>query len=223
MFIIGVNLSLRIFSVNRDGSYNEVPPVKESLLHRGEAFIIVDRREKNIYIYRKTGISSSLAYSAGRAATNLNTRKGSKYKLINIENEDKDRILSVVLDKLEEVSEEENFIEFDQIASEVKPRTNYVFGEKIRRNINGEEENFVEKPITKTYEIKKSEMSERTTAFIKEETTGVYDLEGVVKALAGKLLFEIEIENTKTMKKPPKHELRAELIKRIDNLLDSIY
>ena len=49
----------RIFSVQKDGSYHEVPPVKESLVHEGDAFLIISRKDKEIYIYRKTGISRS--------------------------------------------------------------------------------------------------------------------------------------------------------------------
>ena len=86
-------MGLRVFSVRRDGSYNEVPAKRESFYEDNGAYLIVDRVEKRIYIYRKDGIPSSLAYWAGRAATNLKIRKGSKYQIINIELEERDRIL----------------------------------------------------------------------------------------------------------------------------------
>ena len=50
-----------------------------------------------------------------------------------------------------------------------------------------------------------------------------YDVEEIVKTLASKILFDTNIETAKSMEKPPRHQLRSELIKKIDVLLDSIY
>jgi len=219
-------MGLRIFSVNRDGSYHEVPPVKESLLHRGDAFIIVDRTDKKIYIYRKSGIPSSLSYSAGRAATNLNTRKGSRYKVINIEQEEREPLLTEILNKLEN-QETQAPTEVFSATSQLQPRTvqgSYVYGEKIRQiakfdRVELPKEKKVEYPAAEiTIQKEKKELEEKEYRFLK-----TYDIEGIVKALVGKMLFEISIENVKVLKKPPRNQLRKELIKQIDILLDSIY
>ena len=124
-------MGLRVFSVRRDGSYNEVPAKRESFYEDNGAYLIVDRVEKRIYIYRKDGIPSSLAYWAGRAATNLKIRKGSKYQIINIELEERDRILPNLIRKLEEIASEKASIS-------TKPDLGgkaYVYGEKTAHQI----------------------------------------------------------------------------------------
>ncbi|MCG3220310.1 MAG: hypothetical protein H7641_02925 [Candidatus Heimdallarchaeota archaeon] len=207
----------RIFSVQKDGSYHEVPPVKESLVYEGDAFLIIDRRGKKIYIYRKTGISSALSYSAGRAATNLKTIRGSKYRVINIEQEDKDRILTYILDKME--SHPTSEIRAEPF-SEKQP-TSFVYGEKTRPII--QEDLGSSEPLTISFEE-----SEAVIRDVVKDRTQIgelknYDVEEIVKTLASKILFDTNIETAKSMEKPPRHHLRSELIKKIDVLLDSIY
>ena len=207
----------RIFSVQKDGSYHEVPPVKESLVHEGDAFLIISRKDKKIYIYRKTGISSALSYSAGRAATNLNTRKGSKYKVINIEQEDKDRILTYILDKMESSPTTE--FRLEPISE--KPATSFVYGEKTRPIV--QESISTSEPLTLSFQ--ETETVIREVVQEKVDTVGLrnYNVEEIVKTLASKILFDTSIESARNMEKPPKHQLRTELIKKIDVLLDSIY
>ena len=79
---------LRVFKVRKDGTYNEIEATREALQKEHGSFLMVDRKNKKIYVYKKLGISKSLAYAAARAATNLNTRRGSKYKVVNIEQEE---------------------------------------------------------------------------------------------------------------------------------------
>ena len=207
---------LRIFSVQKDGSYHEVPPIKESFLHEGDAFLIIDRIDKKIFIFRKTGISSSLAYSAGRAATNLRTKKGSKYQVINIEPEDKDQLLSYIINKLEEKSQDIKTVSETPIQ-----QPSYIYGEKTR-TLTQPIVNAMSKDIFETIEIpKETEVThDRLSSY---ETESVYDVEEVVKTLANKILFDTSVQSVKEMEKPPRHKLKAELIKKIDSLLDKIY
>ena len=72
-------MAIRVFKVGKDGTYDEIEATREALQKEHGSFLMVDRRNKKIFIYKKLGISKSLAYAAARAATNLNTRKGSKY------------------------------------------------------------------------------------------------------------------------------------------------
>ncbi len=169
-------MGLRIFSVKKDGSYHEVPAVRESFNMDDGAFLVIDRLDKKIYIYRKTGISSALAYSAGRAATNFKTRKGSKYKIVNIEAEDKDRMLTEIIDKLETHTQ----------TTEVKPSlekkvaasNSYVYGEKIVP-VQQMEESI---PSPETMKIKK-EIQKEEIASSSEilERIKLYDVEEIVK------------------------------------------
>ncbi len=207
----------RIFSVQKDGSYHEVPPVKESLVHEGDAFLIIDRKGKRIYIYRKTGISSALSYSAGRAATNLKTIRGSKYQVVNIEQEDKDRILTYILDRME--SQPSSEISIESFAE--KPTTSFVYGEKTRPIV----QESVSSPEPSTLSFEESETIIRDIVKDKIQTDELksYNVEEIVKTLASKILFDTSIETAKNMEKPPRHQLRSELIKKIDVLLDSIY
>jgi hypothetical protein len=211
----------RIFSVQKDGSYHEVPPVKESLVHEGDAFLIIDRRGKKIFIYRKTGISSALSYSAGRAATNLKTIRGSKYQVVNIEQEDKDRILTYILDKMDSQSKPDISIE-SKIEPPIETQSaSFVYGEKTRPII--QEDFSSAEPLTLSFEE-----SETVIREVVQERTQIgelknYDVEEIVKTLATKILFDTNIETAKSMDKPPRHQLRSELIKKIDVLLDSIY
>ncbi len=207
---------LRIFSVQKDGSYHEVPPIKESFLHEGDAFLIIDRKDRKIFIFRKTGISSSLAYSAGRAATNLRTKKGSKYQVINIEPEDKDRLLSYIINKLEEKPTD------IKIMSEVPTqKSSYIYGEKTR-SLTQPIANAMSKDIVETIEIPKetkTDYNSRSTYDVESH----YDVEEIVKTLANKILFDTSVQSAKDMEKPPRHQLKSELIKKIDSLLDKIY
>ena len=119
-------MRLRVFSVKSDGSYSEVPAKSESFFQGSGAYLLVDRETKKIYIYRKDGISSSLSYWAARAATNLKIQKGSNYQVINIEQEERDRILSELIKNLEDVtySEEKITLKTDLGLGA------YVYGEK---------------------------------------------------------------------------------------------
>ena len=215
---------LRIFSVQKDGSYHEVPPIKESFLHEGDAFLIIDRKEKKIFIFRKTGISSSLSYSAGRAATNLRTKKGSKYQVVNIEPEDKDRLLSYIINKLEgEPSDVRRISEVHSQTSEVTARkSSYIYGEKTRSSTQPIV-NAMSKDAFKSIEIPKKTEVEHDIFSAYDVEKSTYDVEEVVKILANKILFDTSVQNVKDMEKPPRHKLKAELIKKIESLLDKIY
>lgn len=204
-----------MFSVKRDGSYHEVPAIRESFGQSDGAFLLIDRIEKKIYIYRKAGISSALSYSAARAATNLNTRKGSRYKIINIEPEDKDRMLTEIIDK----------IDADPVQTTTAVQTpvlssHYVYGEKTIPIQPGESRVYVTEVSTIPEKI---QTRERISAKDVIDSIRAYDVEEIVKTLASKMLFETNVESIKSMKKPPRHQLRSELIKKIDTLLDSIY
>ena len=205
-----------MFSVKRDGSYHEVPAIRESFRQNDGAFLLIDRIEKKIYIYRKAGISSALSYSAARAATNLNTRKGSRYKIINIEPEDRDRMLTEIIDKIDEGTtiEPTTTVQTSALSS------NYVFGEKTIP-IQPEESSVYSTKVSTIPE--KIQTKERISAKDVIESIRAYDVEEIVKTLASKMLFETNVESIKSMKKPPRHQLRSELIKKIDTLLDSIY
>ncbi|MCE7740522.1 MAG: hypothetical protein KAU62_17415 [Candidatus Heimdallarchaeota archaeon] len=208
-------MGLRVFSVKRDGSYSEVPARKESFFEDNGAYLIIDRVERRIYVYRKDGIPSSLAYWAGRAATNLNTRKGSKYKVINIEQEERDRILPELIEKLEEAAYSEPFTTTKTDLG----GSAYVYGEKIVP---------ATQTISKTtseikYEKGLPETKPKQESNQMMRGSETYDFEEVAKTLASKILFDSNIEHMKKVEKPPRNKLRKELIKKIDGLLDKMY
>ena len=210
-------MGLRIFSVNKDGSFFEVPSEKESFRRGDGAYLIIDRKEKKIFIYRKMGISSALAYSAARAATNLNTQRGSRYKVINIEEEEKDRILPLLYQKLDA-----------SIPSEIKESKEF---ETVSRNIVYGEKTI---PVFETQSYSpsiKSTKQERDIHLVRkkfqvekqEESYKTQNIDELVKTLANQILFETKLDKAKKMKKPARHILKAEMVKKIDSLLDSIY
>jgi len=210
-------MGLRIFSVNKDGSFFEVPSEKESFLRGDGAYLIVDRKEKKIFIYRKMGISSALAYSAARAATNLNTQKGSRYKIINIEEEEKDRILPSLYQKLD-VSFPSKIKESKELE---RVSRNIFYGEKTvpvfetqsySSSVQTTKQERKIKPLRKILQVEKGEDSYKTQ-----------NIDELVKTLANQILFETKLDKAKKMKKPARHILKAEMVKRIDSLLDSIY
>ncbi len=210
-------MGLRIFSVNKDGSFFEVPSEKDSFLRGDGAYLIVDRKEKKIFIYRKMGISSVLAYSAARAATNLNTQKGSRYRVINIEEEEKDRILPSLYKKLD-VS----------ISSEIKENKeserisrNIVYGEKTIPVF--ETQNYSPSVQTTKQERKIQPIRKILHVEKEEESYKTQNIDELVKTLANQILFETKLDKAKKMKKPARHILKAEMVKKIDSLLDSIY
>lgn len=199
-------MGLRVFSVRKDGSYNEVPAKRESFYEDNGAYLIVDRGERRIYIYRKDGIPSSLAYWAGRAATNLKIRKGSKYQIINIELEERDRILPDLISKLEEIASSETSIS-------TKPDLGgkaYVYGEKTVPALQGLKQT--------TYETKTKQKVHQMVQYLKS-----YDSDETVKILASKILSDSDIELLKNVEKPLRTKLRRELMDKIDNLLEIIY
>ncbi|MCG3258882.1 MAG: hypothetical protein H7644_03995 [Candidatus Heimdallarchaeota archaeon] len=207
-------MGLRIFSVRRDGSYSEVPARRESFFDDNGAYLIIDRVERRIYVYRKDGIPSSLAYWAGRAATNLNTKKGSKYKVINIEQEERDRILPELIQKLEETAYSEPSTTKTGLGGSA-----YVYGEKIVP---------ATQTISKTtseikYERGLPEPKSKQESIQTMKGSETYDFEEVAKTLASKILFDSNIEHMKKVEKPPKNKLRKELIEKIDGLLDKMY
>ncbi|MHA1445691.1 MAG: hypothetical protein ACTSSN_03315 [Candidatus Heimdallarchaeaceae archaeon] len=207
-------MGLRIFSVRRDGSYSEVPARRESFFDDNGAYLIIDRVERRIYVYRKDGIPSSLAYWAGRAATNLNTKKGSKYKVINIEQEERDRILPELIQKLEETAYSEPSTTKTGLGGSA-----YVYGEKIVP---------ATQTISKTtseirYEKGLPEPKSKQESIQTMKGSETYDFEEVAKTLASKILFDSNIEKMKKVEKPPKDKLRKELIEKIDGLLDKMY
>ncbi len=214
-------MGLRVFSVKRDGSYKEVPATKESFLDGNGAYLIMDRIEKKIFIYRKDGISNVLSYSAGRAATNLKTMKGSKYNVVNIEHEERDRILSEILRKMES----DTYKEMSISSREYLPTQAYVYGEKTlpssrtieQRPSIVEETREIEQRVV---EVKKREEVSNPKTYDEPNT---YNVEHIVKTLASKILFESNIENLRNVEKPPRNKLKSELLKKIDDLLDKMY
>jgi hypothetical protein len=218
-------MGLRVFSIRRDGSYTEVPAQKESFLDGNGAYLIMDRIEKKIYIYRKEGISSVLSYSAGRAATNLKTMKGSKYNIINIEHEERDRILPEILKKMD-TSE---YKEISTSSRDYLPSQAYVYGEKTLpsthvlepRHQPIKESREIEIPNTIVRDFEKPQTLEREGK--QEDSTSSYDVDNIVKTLASKILYETNIKNLKEIDKPPRHKLKNEIVKKIDDLLDKMY
>jgi hypothetical protein len=216
-------MALRVFKVGKDGTYNEIEATREALQKEHGSFLMVDRRNKKIYIYKKLGISKSLAYAAARAATNLNTRKGSKYKVVNIEQEEQFKFLSNIFGEIEETVKP---IEEKYPPEAVKDtKSSLIYGEKTSST----------RAVTKQKTPKISEKTripqeqiiiakKRTVPSIKiainEEA---YDSEEIVKTLASRMLYDINIDTAKNMIKPPKDQLRAMLLKQIDALLDEIY
>ncbi len=210
-------MGLRIFSVNKDGSFFEVPSEKDSFLRGDGAYLIVDRKEKKIFIYRKMGISSALAYSAARAATNLNTQKGSRYKVINIEEEEKDRILPSLYQMLD-VSIPGEIKENRELETVSR---NIVYGEKTipvfetksySSSIQTKKEDKEIQPVRKILQIEKDKESYKTQ-----------NIDELVKTLANQILFETKLDKAKKMNKPARHILKTEMVKKIDSLLDNIY
>lgn len=216
-------MALRVFKVGKDGTYNEIEATREALQKEHGSFLMVDRRNKKIYIYKKLGISKSLAYAAARAATNLNTRKGSKYKVVNIEQEEQFKFLSNIFGEIEETVKpiEEKYP--PEAVEDTK--SSLIYGEKTSST----------RAVTKQKTPKISEKTrisqdqiiiakKRTVPSIKiainEEA---YDSEEIVKTLASRMLYDINIDTAKNMIKPPKDQLRAMLLKQIDALLDEIY
>jgi len=208
-------MDLRVFSIKRDGSYIEVPAKKESFLDGNGAYLIMDRIDKKIYIYRKEGISSILSYSAGRAATNLKTMKGSKYSVVNIEYEERDRIFPEILRKMESSSQEEtSYPSRDSLPSKA-----YVYGEKtlpVTRTIEP-------KPSTTQVTRKSEQKLKEPVIKQKDSSLREYDVDDIVKTLASKILYETNMENLKHVEKPPRYKLKDELVKKIDDLLDRMY
>ncbi|MHA1687376.1 MAG: hypothetical protein ACTSYD_13410 [Candidatus Heimdallarchaeaceae archaeon] len=221
-------MSIRIFNVKSDGSYTEVPP-KPSTLEKGNgAFIIVSRTEKKIYVYRKPGISRALAYAAARAATNLNTRKGSRYQIINLEPEERKAVLNTIFPDLvkQKVQKEETTIP-------KKEKKVFVIGEASVSPAKT-----IVQPAKKIEKVKEQPVKETLTEVPKPATTKVkresaivqiqgqltpYNIQDFVKVLASKLLFEANLESIKTMQKPPRDQLRSALIRELDALLDELY
>lgn len=214
----GEIMGLRVFSINKDGSYFEVPSERDSFLHGDGAYLIVDRKEKKIYIYRKLGISSILSYSAARAATNLNTQKGSRYKIINIEEEDKDRILPSLYQKLDipTLSKTKD----SKIASITSKKI--VYGEKT---VPVFETHSFSSSVGSTGEegIKYGYTQRNYEKEIKENFYKIQNVDELIKTLANQILFETKLDNAKKMEKPARHILKAEMVRKIDTLLDVIY
>lgn len=208
-------MSLRVFSIRKDGSYSEVPARRESLFEDNGAYLIIDRVEKRIYVYRKDGIPASLAYWAGRAATNLNTKKGSKYKVINIEQEERDRILPKLIQKLEETA----YSEPSTTTKTDLGRSAYVYGEKIVPATQTISKTTSE--ITYKKGLPETKPKQESNQMMQGSKT--YDFEEVAKTLASKILFDLNIEHMKKVEKPPRNKLRSELIGKIDDLLDKMY
>ncbi|MBY9000571.1 MAG: hypothetical protein KGD64_06635 [Candidatus Heimdallarchaeota archaeon] len=217
-------MGLRVFSVKRDGSYFEVPSEKESF-HRGDgAYLIVDRKDKKIFIYRKMGISSALAYSAGRAATNLNTQKGSRYRIINIEEEEKNRFLPSIYQKLEASIPEDSMQSSvsEPISRRSEPISqSIVYGEKTIPIFETPNYSTGVQPIKQDRDV----TTEKIVPMMddKKEIYKSQNIDELVKTLANQILFETKLDEAKNMDKPARHIVKAELVKKLDSLLDSVY
>ena len=216
-------MALRVFKVGKDGTYNEIEATREALQKEHGSFLMVDRRNKKIYIYKKLGISKSLAYAAARAATNLNTRKGSKYKVVNIEQEEQFKFLSNIFGEFEETVKPKEEMSPPESVEDTKP--SLIYGEKTSST------RAVKKQ--KTPKISEKALIPQEQIIIAEKRTvpsvkiaineEAYDSEEIVKTLASRMLYDINIDTAKNMIKPPKDQLRAMLLKQIDALLDEIY
>lgn len=214
---------LRVFKVRKDGTYSEIEATREALQKEHGSFLMVDRRDKKIYVYKKLGISKILAYAAARAATNLNTRRGSKYKVVNIEQEEQFKFLSNIFGETEETVKPIEEISPPEAVEATK--SSLIYGEKtssIRAVTKQKIPKISEKTRIPQEQIiiaeKKSVPSIKIA--INEEA---YDSEEIVKTLASRMLYDINIDTAKNMIKPPKDQLRAMLLKQIDALLDEIY
>ncbi|MCK4845607.1 MAG: hypothetical protein KAS95_08025 [Candidatus Heimdallarchaeota archaeon] len=214
---------LRVFKVRKDGTYSEIEATKEALQKEHGSFLLVDRKNKKIYVYKKLGISKSLAYAAARAATNLNTRRGSKYKVVNIEQEEQFKFLSNIFGEFEETVKPKEEMSPPESVEDTKP--SLIYGEKTSST------RAVKKQ--KTPKISEKALIPQEQIIIAEKRTvpsvkiaineEAYDSEEIVKTLASRMLYDTSINTAKNMIKPPKDQLRAMLLKQIDALLDEIY
>ncbi len=214
---------LRVFKVRKDGTYNEIEATREALQKEHGSFLMVDRKNKKIYVYKKLGISKSLAYAAARAATNLNTRRGSKYKVVNIEQEEQFKFLSNIFGEIEETVKPIEEIYPPEAVKDTK--SSLIYGEKTSST-----RAVTKKKIPKISE--KTRIPQEKIIIAKKRTVPsikiaineeAYDSEEIVKTLASRMLYDINIDAAKNMIKPPKDQLRAMLLKQIDALLDEIY
>ncbi len=214
---------LRVFKVRKDGTYSEIEATREALQKEHGSFLMVDRGDKKIYVYKKLGISKSLAYAAARAATNLNTRRGSKYKVVNIEQEEQFKFLSNIFGETEETVKPIEEISPLETVEAVK--SSLIYGEKTstKRAVTKQKTPQISEKTLKPQEqiiIAKKRTVPSIKIAINEEA---YDSEEIVKTLASRMLYNINIDTAKNMIKPPKGQLRSMLLKQIDALLDEIY
>ena len=214
---------LRVFKVRKDGTYSEIEATREALQKEHGSFLMVDRRDKKIYIYKKLGISKSLAYAAARAATNLNTRRGSKYKVVNIEQEEQFKFLNIIFGETEETVKLIEKVSPPEAVETAK--SSLIYGEKTSSTRAATKEKISQKSERILIPQEQIIIAEKRTApsikiAVNEEA---YDREEIVKTLASRMLYNINIDTAKNMIKPPKDQLRAMLLKQIDALLDEIY
>jgi len=214
---------VRVFSIKKDGSYREILASPESLQKGNGAFLILDTKKKKIFIYRNPGIPKTLAYAAARAATNLNTRRGSKYQIINVEPEEQTEMLNEVFPAYDLVESK------SQRSSSSTTEKGFVFGEKtIMPEKVSKVEQLSKHELSETPQPRQITMATETRPKRKLVTQIVgelepYDVKNILKTLASRVLYGIHLSEVKGMAKPPRDQLRSALIKEIDALLDELY
>ncbi len=219
---------IRVFSIQKDGSYVEVGNNVESLSKGDGAFLILDIKDKLIYIYRREGIPNTLAYAAGRAATNLNTKRNSKYKIINIEQEDKLQKLSTIFNinektvkmllvsKHSETLEENSTISKESKVSPIGKPQEIIKSTELSSIVDRGEEQ--QKEAVEKVEEQQKEAVEKV-----EEQQKEVDINLLLKTFGLKLFLEEDIDELKAAVKPPKEELDRILYNKIKELLNKIY
>ncbi len=189
----------RLFEVKKDGSYYEIPLKVQNLQKDLCAFLVVDAKNKIIYIYRKPGISNTLSYSAGRAATNINTRRGNKYQIINIEPDETNEFFEKIFpQQIKSV-----LIETESTETE---KREIITGEIVRKKI-------VPKDTITSLRIEKD----------KQIIKSKLDNKNLIKSLALKMFLDQSIVELKGEINIPRDELKKILINEINALLDLLY
>lgn len=189
----------RLFEVKKDGSYYEIPLKIQNLQKDLCAFLVVDAKNKIIYIYRKPGISNTLSYSAGRAATNINTRRGNKYQIINIEPDETNEFF-------EKIFPQKMKSDLMETKTPETGKREIITGEIVRKKT-------VPKDTIPRSRIEKDKQS------IKSKL----DKKTLIKSLALKMFLDQNIVELKGEIHIPRDELKEILINEINSLLDLLY
>ena len=219
-------MTIRIFSVKKDGSYSEVGADISSLEKGNGAYLILDREPKKIWIYRKPGITRSLAYAAGRAATNLNARFfSSKYKIVNIEHEEsEEKLQEIFAGKIEDFGKETIREVMKPVDIKTEKATFQAIEEQERPLVSGEKLIIPKKKVVakSTVRPKKEMIKAESIASVEHQLPeSVYN--DILRTIAAHIILEQDLTAIKTLEKPPKEVLKREMIKHLDKLLEQLY